>query len=146
MIKQVLLPTQRDYDRLMDAYVKKEWHWCNGESPKKNNEWHQYQERTCVTLENNFSYGSKSHYKEESIISLRQALVELNINLGTMGIIDQLRNLTATKEEKAMITHGLENPLGVPTEDGLQAMAELLYAENRKKLIAAVAELDKEDE
>lgn len=51
------------------------------------------------------------------------------------NIISFFNELTATAEEKLLKKYNLEDPIGTPTELGLELLAKILYKENRDKVI-----------
>lgn len=61
------------------------------------------------------------------------------------SIIEKVRSLALSKEDKLLQKHGIESPTGVPTEEGIKLMLELLYTENREKVISAVKEIEEEE-
>ena len=60
-------------------------------------------------------------------------------------LIEKFRQLTATPDEKLLISRGIENPLGVPTSEGYMLLQEILYRENRAKVIDVVRKIDDEE-
>lgn len=62
------------------------------------------------------------------------------------NIIDFFQNLTASAEEKLLKKHGVEDPIGTPTETGLKLSAQIQYMANRAKVIEIVKELEAEEE
>lgn len=61
------------------------------------------------------------------------------------NIIEKFRELTSTPEERLLKTHGIEDPIGTPTKQGLDLALELLYTEKRDEIIEIVKKLDKSE-
>ena len=61
-------------------------------------------------------------------------------------LIEKFRQLTASKEEKLLVKHGVENPLTVPTELGYQMSREIQYKKNREEISKAVVQIEEEEQ
>ena len=57
-------------------------------------------------------------------------------------LVDFFKDLGATPEEKLLKKHGIEDPIGTPTDEGLKLMARILYKENRAKVIELAKQMD----
>ena len=75
----VSTPTQEDYDRLMEAYEKVGWRWCNRVKPKKAKYYEYYADETCIMLNDRVEFCNLNFYKEEgyTVISLDEAIAKL---------------------------------------------------------------------
>lgn len=82
----------------------------------------------------------------ESLASYRRSIPSMTIECQTepyqtnndsimSNIISFFNELTATAEEKLLKKYNLEDPIGTPTELGLELLAKILYKENRDKVI-----------
>jgi hypothetical protein len=82
-------PTQKDFDKLMEAYEKKGWKWRSGERPTEITDIGKilgskvidsYKKNTCVFYGNNFGFWSKDLYIAHGyrIISVKEAVKLLN--------------------------------------------------------------------
>lgn len=64
----------------------------------------------------------------------------------TENILSFFRNMTASADEKLLKEMGIEDPIGTPTETGLRLCAEILYKENRAKVIEVAKSMKEERE
>jgi hypothetical protein len=64
----------------------------------------------------------------------------------TENILSFFRNMTASADEKLLKEMGIEDPIGTPTETGLRLCAEILYKENRAKVIEIVKSMKEEQD
>ncbi len=66
------------------------------------------------------------------------------------NILDLYRRIALSSDDRMMIELGLENPQGVPTEEGIKFWQAICYKRDRAEVIAAAqtvkAEQDKEKE
>jgi len=62
-------------------------------------------------------------------------------NIKDMSFIDSMRKLGNSEVDNFLIDSGLEDPKGIPTAEGLKAMTEIIYMENREKLVAKAKEI-----
>ena len=62
------------------------------------------------------------------------------------NILTMFRDSFASAEDKLLKKHYIEDPIGVPTEEGLRLATELLYKEKREEIIKLVQKLDDEAE
>lgn len=143
-------PTQEDFDRLMRAYEQKGWKWFSGDRPTKYYPWERYAEKTCVGFKNSFCYDSKSYLDMNSyqIISVDEALQRLNLSNPNImsSLLETFRKLTLSADDKMMIEMGLENPTGVPTEEGLKLWQEMAYRKDRAEVIEQAKKIKEEME
>lgn len=70
----VHVPTQAEYDELMQIYEDAGWKWCSGRKPKVAKRWDAEEEETCVEVKNSFGYAIKTFYENQGwkIITLQQ--------------------------------------------------------------------------
>ena len=61
------------------------------------------------------------------------------------SIVNFIKNVGLSKEDKLLMRLGLEDPSGTPTQTGLEAMSQIVYKENRTKLIEYAKQLDAEE-
>ena len=54
------------------------------------------------------------------------------------------RSLALTADDKVLLEEGLEDPTGVPTKDGLDLMSEILWKENRVKVVELAKQMQAE--
>lgn len=62
------------------------------------------------------------------------------------SVVEFFRNLTASSDDKLLKEMGLENPVGVPTETGLQLSAEINYKKNREEIVKIAQSMKDEQE
>ena len=75
-----------------------------------------------------------------------QPLTFRSLTKTTMSnIMEFFHNIAASKEEKLLLKHGIENPLGVPTENGLRLSAEVSYKANRAEIMKLVEVMEEEE-
>lgn len=79
---------------------------------------------------------------------------DLLINSASDGIIKSFmdnitefyQNISATKEDKLLKEMGLENPIGIPTEEGLRLSAFIQYKNNKAEIIKVAEAMKAEKE
>jgi len=57
-----------------------------------------------------------------------------------------IKRATMTDDQKVLKDSGLEDPVGVPTQEGKDALQQLLWDENKTKLVAQAKEMLAEEE
>jgi len=91
------------------------------------------------------AYPTNTGNDAKDITSL-ETINESKIITNTMStIIEKVRNVLRKPEDRMMLELGLENPVGVPTQEGLNLLMETLYEENREKLIKRVTPVYEEE-
>jgi len=72
-------PTKESYDRLMKAYDKKGWRWCDWEKPTEFNDRHHYWEQTAIDMHDKFCKQTIESQKVSwyTIITVEEALAKL---------------------------------------------------------------------
>jgi hypothetical protein len=83
-----------------------------------------------------------SQQVQEEGVSCLEIIKEQNNK--PMNLIEFFRNATATADEKLLKKHGVEDPIGTPTEEGLRLSAEIQYRKNRAEIIEIVKKLEEE--
>ena len=62
------------------------------------------------------------------------------------NVKDFFRGLTATEDERLLKELGLENPIGTPTQEGLELSAEISYKANRAEIIKVAKQMKEEQD
>lgn len=62
------------------------------------------------------------------------------------SILDFFQNIAATPEEKLLKKFGLENPIGTPTDTGLQLAARIQYTKLRAEVIEVAKKMEAEEQ
>jgi hypothetical protein len=71
-------------------------------------------------------------YKEKDLFKLaNDGIIKSFMDNAT----DFYHNMTASKEDKLLKEMGLENPIGIPTEEGLRLSAFIQYKNNKAEII-----------
>lgn len=61
-------------------------------------------------------------------------------------VIEFFKNLTASDAQKLRLKHGVEDPIGTPTEKGFKLSNLISYQNNLAKIDEIVASMEKEEE
>jgi hypothetical protein len=73
--------------------------------------------------------------------------LELIINKNTMSnIVEFFKNISASKEDKLLKEMGIEDPINVPTEEGLKLSGMIDYKKNRDDIIKICQQKKAEEE
>lgn len=67
--------TEEKAIKLLEAFNKEGYRWCNGESYTKINNWEDYKEKTCYS--NNHMYGFMKFYQDMSFKVLEFENIEM---------------------------------------------------------------------
>lgn len=59
--------------------------------------------------------------------------------------IEFFKEMTASDDEKLLKKHGIEDPIGTPTEDGLKLSALISYKTNRAKITEIVTKKEADE-
>lgn len=62
------------------------------------------------------------------------------------NVVQFFKNITASAEDKLLLKHGIEDPIGTPTSTGLELSAQVSYKANRAKVIEIVTQLEAEEQ
>ncbi|MCK4650458.1 hypothetical protein KAT36_04480 [Candidatus Pacearchaeota archaeon] len=87
----VRVPTQEEYDTLMQVYECGGWDWNHGKLSTSFNCWNKYEEETCVRAEERFVYANNEFYIErnQKILSTSEFYDIQKINLEMIKEINQ---------------------------------------------------------
>jgi hypothetical protein len=90
-------------------------------------------------LEVRWSNGKTNHYREVDL--------ELITNKNIMSnIVEFFKNVSASKEDKLLKEMGVEDPINVPTEEGLKLSAMIDYKKNRDEIVEICKQKKTEEE
>jgi hypothetical protein len=82
----------------------------------------------------------------ELIEFLDEETTKTSLTASMSTIIDKLNALSQTSEEKLLLKHGIESPLGKPTEDGFKFLMNILYNDHREDIISALQAIEAAEE
>lgn len=151
-------PTEAEYRAIVDKFG-----WDGGENYY--DYWDKYKKETAVRVKNNKIYTLdelvyyKIYYLTCTFLTAEEVLKEdrlkfsgaqlqeqkTNNNTTMSNVTKWFREMTATKDEKLLKKYGLEDPIGTPTEKGLELSAEITYKANREEVIKIVNQMEKEE-
>lgn len=66
-------PTQKEYKTLIQVYECGGWIWGLKDLPTQHNYWRKYKEKTCISAQHKFGFGTAGvGFKEEDILSTQK--------------------------------------------------------------------------
>ena len=87
----VHMPTQEEYNTLMQVLECGGQRWLGGDLPTQNDYWNTYREETCIDAENKFQFCDKKFYhrKKYKVISTQKFYNEQSITLENIDEINK---------------------------------------------------------
>lgn len=113
-------------------------YWCRGNDLGERT----VGEITGDTVMLNFNRHSIGDYPNEKLELLEREEVIYKTNCNGMNVIEFFRNLGASVEDKLLKEYKIEDPIGTPTQAGLDLSAQITYKANREAIVGLVKKMD----